>query len=187
MRWYSDIKTWCYEAFGVLPKSFNGYLRPFGLQTLERQTAQGRKVQDAMPAGATAISLSDSQYVYDFRRNTLYIADFPGLASLPPGMPVTGTADQERQYLLDKGIQYIIYDRNLYCGSKDPEDFLQHDLNVDLGWRFTLSRPFFPHRIAPWSFVEAEIHCYVIGQVAQIAQQSPKVYDDGRFVVVKLR
>jgi hypothetical protein len=143
-----------------------------------------RRAQDAVPSGQTILEATKTAYGYDWRRNPVYIADYPGMAGLPPGPPVFGDAEALRAYLLHCGIHYVIYDRALYVAldfesfRKQPRTIVPRDTILGL-----LKRSNTP---APWSRMEYYVENSTRLQLQQIAAQHSIVYDDGRIEVIRL-
>jgi hypothetical protein len=152
--------------------------------TMERNEAAMRRAQDAVPAGQTILEATETAYGYDWNRNEVYIADYPGMAGLPPGPPVFGSAEAMRKYLLGCGIRYVILDRSLYV----PVDFeqfrQQRSWIVQPGeWAAVLKRQ---KQITPWGRMEYLVENHTREQLLAIARERTAVYDDGRVVVFPL-
>ena len=73
--------------------------------------AEYRAVQKALPAGAAAIESVTYPYLFDFRRNRIDEASFPGMASPPPapGWPIFGSGEELGAWLQAHGVRYLIY------------------------------------------------------------------------------
>jgi hypothetical protein len=70
---------------------------------------QTRAMQAAVPAGAVILERTDSPYLFDFRRNTIFVDDHPGLVYPPPGLPEKPTPAALRDFLLAHGVRYVAY------------------------------------------------------------------------------
>ncbi len=66
-------------------------------------------MQAAIPQGETVLARLEKSFLLDFRRNKILIADEPGGASLPPGMPFFRGSEKLADYLLSKSIRYVAY------------------------------------------------------------------------------
>jgi hypothetical protein len=75
----------------------------------EAERAAYSAMQAAVPAGEPILAHLKQMYVLDFRRNPVYVADWPGGASPPPGMPVFRGPEPLAAYLTGQGIRYIAY------------------------------------------------------------------------------
>ena len=71
--------------------------------------AKDRAMQETIPEGAALLVRTDESYGFDFQRNQIWIADYPGSASLPPGMPLDGNPEVLARYLHDHAIRYVAY------------------------------------------------------------------------------
>lgn len=85
----------------------------FGLVNSEliskEEKLQYYKMQNSVPSGEKILARLDRNFVFDFKRNEVYIIDLPGGASLPPGMPFFIGPEKLAEYLLSKSIRYIAY------------------------------------------------------------------------------
>jgi hypothetical protein len=75
----------------------------------DEDVQRSRAMQSAVPAGAAILERIDFPYLFDFRRNTVFIDDHPGLVYPPPGLPERPTPAAMRDFLLSHGIRYIAY------------------------------------------------------------------------------
>src|SRR5271165_7181966 len=66
-------------------------------------------LQAAVPAGAPLLTHMTHAYTADFSRNPVFISDFAGMASLPPGMPIGKGPEPLAKYLLQSSIRYVAY------------------------------------------------------------------------------
>ena len=67
------------------------------------------KMQQSIPQGETVLTRLAYPFVLNFKRNRIFIADWPGGASLPPGMPSFKRAEPLADYLISKSIRYVAY------------------------------------------------------------------------------
>src|SRR5262249_35945337 len=65
-----------------------------------------RRLQEAVPPGAAILARLDRPFVLDFRRNPVLIIDFPGGASLAPGLPFFQGGEAVARYLTSQGIRW---------------------------------------------------------------------------------
>ena len=68
-----------------------------------------RRVQAAVPAGASFMEILDEPFRLDFRRNRILICDQPGGASPQPGFPLFKGVDEYEHYLRDRSVRYLAY------------------------------------------------------------------------------
>ncbi len=66
-------------------------------------------LQNAVPAGEIIISRLDRNFLFNFKRNRIYINDSPGGSSLPPGIPLKSGGEVMAEYFLSHDIKYIAY------------------------------------------------------------------------------
>jgi hypothetical protein len=71
--------------------------------------AHARAFQDAAPPGAILLTRLAYPLYLDFRRNPIYVADWPGIVSPPPGMPVFKGPEPLASYLVGHGYRYVAY------------------------------------------------------------------------------
>jgi hypothetical protein len=194
--WYIASKNLVYEAFGRTPQHHLGIVYPLDRAGLRQSLAQGAKIQSSLPPGATALAIMSRSYVFDFRRNTIYIADFPGMASPPPGLPITADPETQRRFLIDRGIGYIVFDTqsSLSCsynsihhmGLADWPHFVR-DERQHFGFHYFLTHEKFTHMYGPWDIVEFNVSCHERDAMEHIVDASPQVYNDGRFIVARIQ
>jgi hypothetical protein len=67
------------------------------------------RMQQALPAGTPFLERLDYPFLLDFRRNEVLVADWPGAAGLPPGMPVFQGPEKLAAYLQLVRIRYVAY------------------------------------------------------------------------------
>lgn len=70
---------------------------------------QYTNLQKAVPAGAIIVARLDKNYLFDFKRNPVFINDIPGGASLPPGLPLKNGSEAMADYFLSQHIKYMAY------------------------------------------------------------------------------
>ncbi|MCK9581416.1 MAG: hypothetical protein M0Q92_13340 [Methanoregula sp.] len=74
-----------------------------------------QKLQDSIPADSIMLTRLEKPFLLDFTRNTIYIIDMPGAASLPPGLPFFKGSEALAEYLLSKNIRYVAYSYSTDC------------------------------------------------------------------------
>ena len=75
--------------------------------------------QTALPTGAKILDRTLRPFLWDFSRNDILIADYPGAASPPPGMPIDRGPRALLDYLRIQGIDFAAYDRRSQAGLKE--------------------------------------------------------------------
>ena len=128
-----------------------------------------RRAQQSIPEGEVVLARLIRPYFLDFTRNRIFIADYPGSASLPPGMPFFRGGDALAQYLLSKSIRYVIY---------------------AYGHEADFSREEFGHRLekdAPvWVRTTARHTFDFQDNLSELGKTRTRIYDDGEVFVLDL-
>jgi hypothetical protein len=185
LLWYRDIKMLAYEAIGKPPPQSNHYFSYRDRAAFQRSLDDGARIQSVIPVGATAIEDGEQNYIFDFHRNRIYIQDDTGLASPAPGLPLSGSAEDVRRFLVAQGVHYVIYALYLDCHTSQWDDLLAHR-RPQLGWAYFLQNETAAHNYAPWSGVEAATSCHAREQMSEIMRHSPHLYDDGLMAVARI-
>jgi hypothetical protein len=129
-------------------------------------------MQQSIPVGATLLVRTDESYGYDFRRNQIWIADYPGSASLPPGMPLDGNPEALDRYLLERSIRYVAYS---YADQAHFSDSVCAERTSP-----KLRRGF------PMEAREAEAACIIQDDFALLSKTHRHLFDDGNAYVLDL-
>jgi len=87
-----------------------------------------RAAQSCVPAQAKILAYVDLPFLLNFSENPIFVADWPGEVSPPPGLPVHQGGEAVAAYLLGQNIRYVIYSyatqahfpRAAYAGYLDP-------------------------------------------------------------------
>jgi hypothetical protein len=128
-----------------------------------------RDLQLAVPAGQKILVRMDKNFLFDFRRNPIYVNDLPGGASLPPGIPIFKGPDALADYLVQHGIRYLAY---------------------SYGDEATFSRSLFGSRLLPqvniWIRRGAEIAFDFQDNALTLGKSRKKLYDNGCMFVLDL-
>jgi hypothetical protein len=128
-----------------------------------------RELQLAVPPGEKVLVRMDKNYLFDFRRNPIYVNDLPGGASLPPGIPIFKGPDALADYLLQHGIRYLGY---------------------SYGDEATFSRALFSDRLQPkvniWIRRGAQIAFDFQDNALALGRSRKKLFDNGSMFVLDL-
>jgi len=173
-------------AVGIMPR----YLEKFELNlsdsVMNAEAERARRVQQTLPAGVQALEAALYAYPYDFHRNTIYIADYPGMAGWAPGIPVGQGPEPVRAYFISHGIHYFICDRRLTHNNEDIGDFLKQP-GISIPAKNFLLHPASTHFNTGWSREEDSVSRDVRHNLLTLAESDDKLYDDGTVVAVHLR
>ena len=131
-----------------------------------KQKLQYAALQQSIPQGETVLTRLDAPFILDFKRNQLFLADWPGGASLPPGMPAFKGPEALANYLVSKSIRYIAY----------SSWSLNHPPNVDT------SGP----GLSSWFRLQSQLSHDFRDNVQQLAKTRKKLYEDGENFVLDL-
>jgi hypothetical protein len=193
--WYLELKTTLYEAFGRVPQHEPSIEKHLDRAEIEQHLAYGARIQQSMPPGATALAIMQASYVFDFRRNTIYIGDHLGLASPQPGLPLTEDPEAQRQFLVREGIHYIVLDHtppdlclnntDMHLDVSDWPNFLR-DERQHFPARLFLEDPLFTHTYGPWGVVEFAVPCHERQVLRSIVDSRPQVFNDGNIIVARI-
>jgi hypothetical protein len=171
-------------AFGVRHHDYERYLEDAKLANfpdrpqvnLEREEQRVRSLQARVPAGARILARLYLTYPFDFRRNQVFVADYAGMAGLPPGMPIEGGPEQMRAYLLSHGIRYLAFDpKRTMFPDEAPDSSLQSLLHGN--------RNYGRHG---WLVLQVKVSDAVQTTFAQLGERYPHLYDDGFVYVLDL-
>lgn len=160
------------EAGLVHPTPYFGY--HVSLQDEQRRLAA---LQAVIPPKQPILAHLWVSSSFDWKRNPIFIADWMGMASLPPGMPVDKGSDALRSYLLNHSIRYVAYD---YKHTRLPDPF------PGVGVQAVLSNPAAFGRHS-WVTVQAKVSEDEQHSIRALAKEYKHIYDDGQIYVLDLR
>jgi hypothetical protein len=125
--------------------------------------------QGAVPPGEPMLVRMNANFLFDFRRNPIYIADYPGGSSLPPGLPFKKGSEAMADYLIGSGIRYVAYSYALEGGFsyENFKDRLEPGINL-------------------WVRTEAEHAFDFQDNLRDLGTTRRRVYDDGEIFVLDL-
>ena len=147
-----------------LPASLTGQLHPW-----TTELAQARALQAAVPPGEKLLVYLNAPFLLDFQRNPVFVADWPGESSPPPGLPVRSGGPAVANYLLQHDIRYVAYSYDTQA-SFPRAKFLNY-LYFDYGHVI--------HRTTVNAFAFQD-------DLAQLARTHPHAFDDGQTFVLDL-
>ena len=127
------------------------------------------QMQQAIPEGVTVLTRLQYPFLLDFTRNQIFIADYPGGSSPPPGMPFFQGSDRLADYLCRRPIQYVAYSYYLEAGFYD--DLFKERLSS---------------ATEPWLRLQA-LHTQDFQRnLAELGRTRKRVFDDGDVFVLDL-
>ena len=134
--------------------------------------AEAQRVRDAqrsVPDGDVILERVTKPFLLDFARNPVFMVDYPGGASPPPGMPFRRGPEALSSYLLKKSIRYVIYSYG------DEAQFSRKEYGERLG----------PHN-HPWIRSEAEHTFDFQDSLSLLGSSARRTYDDGDLFLLDL-
>jgi hypothetical protein len=134
-----------------------------------RMTEQARTMQKVIPADATFLARLERPFLLDFHRNRVYIIDWPGGPSLPPGMPFFTGSEPLARYLLANSIRYVAYDYASEANfSRDRQSF-RLEPSIDPAVR-----------------ISARLTFEFQDNLVELGNTRRRIYDDGKTYVLDL-
>ena len=138
------------------------------LVTLEKREKYA-KMLDSVPEKSIVLTRLDKPFLMNFNKHTIWIADWPGGASLPPGMPSFKGEEALADYLVSQSIRYVAYS---YANEANfPRDFFEPI--------------FIPH---PNKWLENQaLNTFEFQESLQkLGKTRKRIYDDGQNFVIDL-
>jgi hypothetical protein len=135
----------------------------------QQEVTQYTKMLQAIPAGEPILTRLSKPFLMDFRRNKIFLADYPGEVSPPPGMPFLKGSRALADYLSSKSIRYVAYSYNSEANFRF-EDF-QKRLNP---------------KSDVWLRSEAQHTFDFQDNLKQLGGNRKRIYDDGDIFVLDL-
>ncbi len=126
------------------------------------------RTQQSIPQGETVLMRLAYPFLLDFKRNRIFIADWPGGASLPPGMPSFKGAEALADYLTSKSIRYVGYSYG----------------NEALFWKKRFGKRVYQGH--PRIRTEAQHAFDFQDNLKQLGKTRKRIYDDGYIFVLDL-
>ena len=134
----------------------------------EQQIAQHIKMQQSIAEGETLLTRLEKPFLLNFKRNKIFLADWPGGSSPPPGMPLYKGSEPLADYLTSQSIKYVAYSyakEALY--SKSFPIFV---LNTDNTWLRNQAEN-------AWDFQ---------ANLKELGTTRKRIYDDGDIFILDL-
>jgi hypothetical protein len=127
------------------------------------------KMQQSIPQSVAILTRLEKPFIMNFKRNEIFIADWPGGASLPPGMPFFRGGEALADYLVSKSIDYVAYSYAKEA-SIPRQDFLG------------LLKPNLP----PWTRTVVKHILDFQANLMELSKTRKRIYDDGDIFVLDL-
>ena len=75
----------------------------------EAERTAATALEEAMPNDGRLLATLERPFLLDFRRRQVFIMSLPGMAGLPPGMPIFEGGEAVAEYLLGWSIRFLAY------------------------------------------------------------------------------
>ncbi len=128
-------------------------------------------LQKAIPPGVSILVRASKPFLLDLNRNKVFIIDWPGGASPPPGLPLEDGPEQLADYLRSQSIQYVLYTYGDEAGYSYAK--YKHRLKWHYGY-FSRVR-----KLSQYTFLFQT-------RLLEMAHGYQKIYDDGQVFVLDL-
>lgn len=147
-----------------------------------QEATQYLKMQQSVPPGETILTRLEKPFLLDFSRNQIFIADAPGFASPPPGMPLFEGSEALSEYLTAQSIRYVAYAYGREPGAQ--RKYWVEKLGAEI-YPWTK-----PNRILevlrPSLRSEIQYALDFHENLSKLGKTRKKVYDDGEIFVIDL-
>ena len=128
-----------------------------------------RKAQYSVPLGETILVRIRMPFLLDFKRNKIFIVD-QLIMGLEPGMPVFKGGNAVGDYLISKGVRFVIY---VYGGRENDDE--------------TRTFKKYMHTRDTWIKQEYTFMNKFQEDLDELGVLKKRIYDDGKIFVVDLR
>ncbi|MCX6343492.1 MAG: hypothetical protein NT018_00290 [Armatimonadetes bacterium] len=133
--------------------------------------ARYRRILRSVPKGETVLTRLDKPYLLGFRDHQVFIADWPGGASPPPGLPFGKGGEALSRYLIVKDVRYVAY------SYRNSANFSWNDYKDRV-------KPGYPdHWIQSVAISTFDFQRSLI----ELGQSRKRIYDDGSIFVLDLK
>ena len=164
--WQGILKSYKGKLLGIE----SGIVNRSSIST-QKEIDTYAKIQQAIPKEEILLSRLNKPFLFDFRRNIIFIIDAPA-ASLPPGMPFFKGAQPFAEYLISKSIRYVAYDYG-----KPPTVHKKF-------WEKKLKEE--GEKIHPWVRNHARYTIELHDNIESLGKTKKRIYDDGKIFVIDL-
>ena len=164
---------------------------PYGFLFRDEVVQRIRKAQATIPPGKRILASVEDGYLLDLARNPTWSLDLLGMASPPPGLPITTDPAAVQDFILHRTTALPAP-----CPSRQVLDYLGH-VGIDFllfqrgnGSTWYLRSQHERSWGMQFTFTDRVIHAnakLVHTQLLELMSKCPKLYDDGDMVVLDLR
>lgn len=136
----------------------------------EKELLEFKEMQSTIPEKEKVLVRLNKNFVLNFNRNEVYIVDYPGASSLPPGMPFHKGENALAEYLISHSIYYVAY------SYKDQAMFTRGQFGNRLDMTMN-----------SWIRTEAEHTFLFQDDLEKLGKTRKRIYDNGTNFVLDLR
>ena len=129
-----------------------------------------RQAQNAVPESEAILARLQKPFLLDFQRNTVYVADWPGDISPPPGLPAERDPEAVADYFALQSIRYIAYSYATEAGYS-KEHFGYRLKPSTHSWVYALTKRIFDFQ----------------DDLTQLMKTRKIIYDDGDICIIDLQ
>lgn len=148
----------------------NAYLDRIDEKIVESYQA----MQKAVPEKETVLVRLQFPFLLDFKRNQIFLTDYVGGSSPPPGIPLYKGAEALSDYLLSQNIKYVAYSYKSEIGF--TREIFIYQLKESGNWR----------SYNPWLRAEVENTLDFQANLKELGETRKRIYDDGEIFVLDL-
>jgi hypothetical protein len=134
----------------------------------QQQVAQYIKMQQSIAEGEILLTRLEKPFLLNFKRNQIFIADWPGGVSPPPGMPLYKGSEPLADYLTAQSIKYVAY--SYAKEASYSKAFLSPGMNTENTWLRNQADN-------AWDFQD---------NLKELGNTRKRVYDDGDIFILDL-
>lgn len=121
----------------------HGFQRPRPILNFQPERKRLMSVQASIPEGATFLVRFANPFLLDFARNRVWVADWPGNVSPPPGIPLHGSAEEMASYLRDQELRFVAYDYLVEAGfPRVPRLTMRLGSDINIWFRSTAANTY---------------------------------------------
>ena len=160
------IREYCSSRLAAIRVGVEASRNPHFMRRYVRRYSA---MQQAIPGNATVLARLQYPFLLDFNRNRIFIVDYPGGSSPPPGMPFFLGGERLASYVCHQGIRYVAY-----------------SYATEAGFYEGLFRERQQPGTEPWARLQA-LHTYDFQQnLAELGRTRRRIFDDGDVFVLDL-
>lgn len=135
----------------------------------QQKTAQYAAMLEVVPLETPILTRLSMPFLLDFRKHKIFLADYPGHFSPPPGMPFFKGSEALANYLRLKSIRYVAYS-------------YAHEAN----FQFKKFKNRLSPQTPPWRRAQAKLTFDFQDNLRQLGDTRKRIYDDGENFIIDL-